>query len=153
MHIGVGHGGHRQLQQTEGKTLPVIENTAVIPKVSADFHLLEIETIEAVEGTKFGEPDVSETRIRMQLRVRTPGEPDERFVAWMSPKLSEKATLGAIVLATLGAAPSDSTFDTDALIGRRFRHMTSHNERGWPKLVPGTAAPEKRAPGEAEPPF
>jgi hypothetical protein len=89
----------------------------------------------------------------MQLRVRTPGEPDERFVAWMSPKLSEKATLGAIVLVTLGATPSDSTFDTDMLIGRRFRHMTSHNERGWPKLVPGTAAPEKRAPGDTEPPF
>src|SRR5215212_9505024 len=106
MHIGVGHGGHRQLQQTKGKTLPVIENTAVIPKVSADFHLLEIETIEAVDGTKYGEPDVAETRIRMQLRVRTAGEPDESFVAWMSPKLSEKATLGAIVMAALGATPT-----------------------------------------------
>ena len=95
--------------------MAVIENTAVIPKVSADFHLLEIETIEAVEGTKYGEPDIAETRIRMQLRVRTPGEPDESFTAWMSPKLSEKATLGAIVLATLGSAPTDSTFDTDSV--------------------------------------
>ena len=134
-------------------TMAIIDNTAQIPNVSADFHVLEIEGVEAVDGAKYGEPDVAETRIRMQLRVRTAGEPDESFVAWMSPKLSEKATLGAIVLATLGSAPTDSTFDTDALIGRRFRHMTSHNERGWPKLVPGTAAPEKRAPGETEPPF
>src|SRR5215213_6516472 len=133
--------------------MAIIENTAVIPNVSADFHLLEIEDVETTEGTKYGEPDVAETRIRMQLRVRTAVEPDESFVAWMSPRLSEKATLGAIVLATLGSAPTDSTFDTDMLIGRRFRHMTSHNERGWPKLIPGTAAPEKRAPGEAEPPF
>ena len=42
---------------------------------------------------------------------------------------------------------------TDVLIGRRFRHMTSHNERGWPKLVPGTAAPEKSRTGDTEPPF
>src|SRR5215211_6067249 len=133
--------------------MAIIENTAVIPNVSADFHLLEIEDVETTEGTKYGEPDVAETRIRMQLRVRTAGEPDESFVSWMSPKLSEKAILGAIVVATLGATPAESTFDTDALVGRRFRHMTSHNERGWPKLVPGTAAPAKRAPGESEPSF
>ena len=134
-------------------TMAIIENTAQIPNVSADFHVLEIEGVETVEGTKYGEPDIPETRIRMTLRVRTPGEPDERFVAWIVPKLSEKATLGAIVLATLGATPTDPAFDTDMLIGRRFRHMTSHNERGWPKLVPGTAAPAKRGAGESEPPF
>ena len=133
--------------------MPLIENTAVIPKVSADFHLLEIETIEAVEGTKYGEPDVAETRIRMQLRVRTPGEPDESFTAWMSAKLGERAVLGSIVRAALGAAPTEAAFDTDALIGQRFRCMTNHNDRGWPTLVPGTAASAKRAPGEPEPPF
>jgi hypothetical protein len=135
------------------RTMPIIENTAVIPNVSADFHLLEIEDVEPSEGTKYGEPDVPETRIKMTLRVRTPGESDESFTAWMSPKLGEKATLGGIVRAVLGAAPADPTFDTDVLIGRVFRQMVSHNDRGWPTLVPGTAAPAKRAPGEPEPPF
>ena len=133
-------------------TMAVIENTTVIPDVPADFHVLEIEDVEAVAGTKYGEPDVPETRIKMTLRVRTPGAPDERFTAWMSAKLGEKATLGAVVRAALGAAPTDPAFDTDVLIGRRFRHMTTHNERGWPTLVPGTAAPATRA-GEPEPPF
>jgi len=133
--------------------MPIIENTAVIPNVSADFHVLEIEDVETIEGTKYGEPDVPETRIKMTLRVRTPGEPDESFTAWMSPKLGEKATLGGIARATLGAAPTDPAFDTDVLIGRVFRQMVGHNDRGWPTLVPGTAAPAKRAPGEPEPPF
>jgi len=133
--------------------MAIIENTAVVPSVSADFHLLEIEGVETVEGSKFGEPDVPETRLRMQLRVRTPGEPDESFTAWMSAKLGERAVLGSIVRAALGAAPSDRAFDTDTLIGQCFRCMTNHNDRGWPTLVPGTAAPAKRAPGEPEPPF
>src|SRR4051794_15854459 len=94
-------------------TMAIIDNTAQIPNVSADFHLLEIESVEVVDGTKYGKPDVAETRIRMQLRVRTAGEPDESFVVWMSPKLSEKATFGAIVLAALGATPTGSEFDTD----------------------------------------
>jgi hypothetical protein len=84
----------------KGMTMPIIENTAVIPNVSDDFHLLEIEEVETIEGTKYGEPDVPETRIKMALRVRTPGEPDESFTAWMSPKLGEKATLGGIVRGT-----------------------------------------------------
>lgn len=133
--------------------MAIIENTAVIPNVSADFHLLEIEDVETIEGTKYGEPNVPETRIKMPLRVCTPGEPEERFTVWMSPKLGEKATLGGIVRATLGAAPTEAAFDTDVLIGRRFRCMTTHNDRGWPTLVPGTAAPAKRALGESEPPF
>jgi hypothetical protein len=124
-------------------TMPILENTAVIPNVPDDFHLLEIEEIDVDEGPKYGEPDVIEERLKVQLRVRTPGEAGESFAVWMSPKLSEKATFGAIVKAILGATPTDPKFDTDALIGRRFRHMTSHNERGWPKLVPGTAAPAK----------
>src|SRR4051794_37768881 len=105
--------------------MPVLENTAVIPEISADFHLREIEDIEEVEGTAFNDPDTPETRLKMQLRVRTPGESDDSFVVWMSPKLSEKATFGAIVHAVLGETPRDRQFDTDVLIGRRFRHMTS----------------------------
>jgi hypothetical protein len=137
----------------KGMTMPIIENTAVIPNVSDDFHLLEIEEVETIEGTKYGEPDVPETRIKMALRVRTPGEPDESFTAWMSPKLGEKATLGGIVRAALGAAPRDAAFDTDVLIGRVFRMMVTHNERGWPTLVSGTAAPAKRVPDDSEPTF
>jgi hypothetical protein len=129
--------------------MAIIENTAVIPNVSDDFHLLEIEDIETIEGAKYGEPDVPETRVKMTLRVRTPGEADESFTVWMSPKLGEKATLGGIVRAAMGAAPRDATFDTDILIGRVFRQMVSHNDRGWPTLVPGTAAPAKRVPDDS----
>jgi hypothetical protein len=132
--------------------MPWIANTAVIPQISADFHLLEIEEIAVVEVPKYGEPDMLEERLKLQLRVCTPGEADESFAVWMSPKLSEKATFGAIVKAVLGAIPADPKFDTDVLLGCRFRHMTSHNERGWPKLVPGTAAAAKQSPGESESP-
>jgi hypothetical protein len=118
---------------------PRIENNAEIPEVSDDFHELEIEAIELVEGTKYGEPDVPETRVKMQLRVRTPGEEENSFQAWMSQNLGEKATLGAIVRATLGSVPRGG-IDTDDLIGKRFRHMITHNDNGWPKLVAGTAA-------------
>ncbi len=132
--------------------MAVIENNAAIPAVSADFHILEIEDVEAVAGTKYGEPDVPETRIKMTLRVRTPGAPDISFTAWMSAKLGEKAVLGGIVRAALGAAPTDPAFDTDVLIGRVFRQMVSHNDRGWPTLVPGTSAQAKPQSG-GEPPF
>ncbi len=134
-------------------SMAIIENTAQIPNVSADFHVLEIEDVETTEGTKYGAPDVPETRLKMTLRVRTPGESDESFTAWLSLNLGEKANLGGIVRAALGAAPTDPAFDTDVLIGRVFRQMVSHNERGWPTLVPGTAAPAKRALSESEPPF
>ena len=75
--------------------MPIIQNTAVIPNVRSDFHLLEIEEIEVVEGTKFGEPDVPEMRVKMSLRVRTPGEPDESFTVWMSAKLGRKPSWAA----------------------------------------------------------
>lgn len=126
----------------------VITNTAAIPDVSADFHLLEIEDIEEVEGQAFNDPDTIETRLKMQLRVRTPGVSDDSFNVWMSPKLGDKAMFGGIVKAILGSTPNDPEFDTDVLIGKRFRHMTSHNDRGWPKLVLGTAAPEKNTPAK-----
>jgi hypothetical protein len=130
----------------EGLTMAIIDNTAQIPNVPDDFHLLEIESVESVEGTAYGQPDVPETRLKMTLRVRTAGAPDESFTAWMSPKLGEKATLGGIVRAALGAAPPNGPFNTDVLVGRVFRMMVSHNDRGWPTLVPGTAAPEKGKP-------
>lgn len=133
--------------------MPVIENTVSIPDVPADFHVLEIEGIEVVQGTTYNDPDTPETRLKVLLGVRTPGVPNESFTAWMSTKLSDKATFGAIVRAVLGETPRDPQFDTDVLIGKRFRHMTSHNEQGWPKLVPGTAAPEKPRTGDPEPPF
>ncbi len=122
--------------------MPVITNTAAIPEIPADFHLLEIEDIETVEGTAYGDPDTPETRLKVQLRVRTPDVDDESFVVWMSPKLGERSTFGGIALAILGSTPNDPEFDTDILLGRRFRHMTGHNDRGWPKLIPGTAASE-----------
>ena len=133
--------------------MAIIENAAQIPNVSADFHVLEIEDVETTVGTKYGEPNVPEMRIKMTLRVRTPGAPDESFTAWTSARLGEKATLGGIVRAALGTAPTDPAFDTDVLTGRVFKMMVSHNDRGWPTLVPGTAAPEKQVPGETEPPF
>jgi hypothetical protein len=133
--------------------MAVIDSTTLIPNVRADFHLLEIDAIEAVEQAKFGAPDVLEPRLKVQLHVCTPGAPAERFVVWMSPKLSEKATFGAIARAVLGHTPNEPQFDTDGLIGRRFRSMTAHNERGWPRLVPGTAAPETWARATVEPPF
>jgi hypothetical protein len=121
---------------------PRIENNAEIPEVSDDFHELEIEAIELVEGTKYGEPETPETRVKMQLRVRTPGEEENSFQAWMSQNMGEKATLGAIIRAVFGSAPRGGV-DTEDLIGKRFRTMVTHNDTGWPKLVPGTAAPVK----------
>jgi hypothetical protein len=59
--------------------MPIIENSAVIPSVPAGFHLLEIEDVEVVDGTKYGEPNVPEKRIKMMLRVRTPGETEPPF--------------------------------------------------------------------------
>lgn len=123
--------------------MTVITNTAAIPDIAADFHLLEIEEIDAIEGPTFNDPDRLEIRLKVQLRVRTPGMSDDSFNVWMSPKLGNTATFGSIVKAILGSTPNDPEFDTDVLIGRRFRHMTGHNDRGWPKLVPGTAAPEQ----------
>ena len=134
-------------------TMAIIENTAQIPNVSADFHLLEIENVETIEGTKYGEPDVPETRIKMQLRVRTPGEPDESFTAWMSPEARGESHPRRHRLRDPGSCADRPHVRHRCVDWTRFRQMTSHNDRGWPTLVPGTAAPAKRAPGESEPPF
>ncbi len=127
--------------------MPLIENQTEIPDVSDDFHLLEIDAVELVEGTKYGEPDVPETRVKMALRVVTPGEEEVTWSAWMSQNLGEKATLGSIVRAVMGSVPKGGV-DTDDLVGRRIRHMVSHNDNGWPKLVSGTAAPAKLRKGQ-----
>lgn len=137
----------------KARTLALIENIPQVPQVAADFHLFEIENVEALDGTKHGAPDVPGTRIKMALRVRTPGEPNETFPVWMSAKLGEKANLGGIIRAALGVAPTTPTFDTDRLLGSLFRHMVTHNDGGWPTLVPGTAAPATRVLDESTPPF
>ena len=123
--------------------MAIIENTAERPDITAGFHTLAVEFVELEEGTKYGEPDVPETRVKMQLRVETPDEPQETFTAWMSQSLGEKATLGCIVRAALGntAVGYGQAFDTDDLIGKKFQHMIQINENGWPRLVSGTAAP------------
>jgi hypothetical protein len=120
--------------------MALIENSSEIPEVSEDFHTLAIEFVDLVEGTKYGEPDVPETRIKMQLRVETPGEENTRFAVWMSTNTGERATFGSIVRAALGSVPRGGV-ETDDLIGKKFRSMITHNDAGWPKLVPGTAAP------------
>ena len=51
-----------------------------------------------------------ETRLKVQLLGLH--EPDESFVVWMSPKLGDKATFGAIVQAVLGSTPNDREFNT-----------------------------------------
>ena len=58
---------------------------AAVPDVAANFHTLEIEDLELVDGTAYNDPDTPEQRVKMQLRVRTPTHPDESFVVWMSP--------------------------------------------------------------------
>ncbi len=128
--------------------MAVIKNTAAIPEIPADFHLLEITDIEVLQLPSYKNPDVIEDRINMQLRVRTEGESDDSFVAWMSAKLGDRAVFGGVTKAVLGFTPKDPEFDTDVLVGRRFKSMTSHNTRGWPTLVPGTAAPEKGTPAK-----
>ena len=131
--------------------MPMIDNTAVRPDVKAGFHTLQIEDVDLVDGTKYG-TDEPEPRIRMTLRVRTPDEPQERFVAWMSARLSDKATLGCIVAAIFGSTPTDRQFDTDLLLNQEFRHMVTINDQGWPKLTSGTAAPATPV-GDREPNF
>ena len=133
--------------------MTLIKNTARVPEVSDDFHTLEVEDVTLIDGIKFGTQDVPETRVQVQLLVRTPGEPDESSNAFMSTSLGDKATLGGIARAILGAIPNEHTFDIACLIGGRFKHMVGHNDRGWPKLIPGTAAPEKPRKGDPEQPF
>jgi hypothetical protein len=126
------------MREAKGNDVPIIESQ--IPDVAEGFHTLAIEFIELVEGTAYNQPDVPETRVKMQLRVETPDEPEERFVAYMSQNLSEKSTLGSIIKAVTGSV-AVRDFDTDDLIGKKFGHMVRHNDGGWPQLVSGTAAP------------
>ena len=125
----------------------VLQNTSAIPVIEAGIHTLEIEAIQSVTSPSFDDPTQMEERLKVQLRVRTPGAEDESFSVFMSARLSEKSTLGAIVRAVFGSAPPNGAFDTDLLLGQRFRHMVGHSDKGWPRLVPGTAA------SASEPPF
>ncbi len=125
----------------------IIQNSTEIPQVTADFHLLKIEAIELVEGTKWGEPEVPETRVKMTVRVMTPDEESVSFAVWMSQNLGPRSTLGSIYRAIMQAEPPRGAVDTDDLVGRKFRTMVTHNDNGWPKLVAGTAAPAAKKSG------
>jgi len=127
--------------------MPILINRSTIPVIPSGWHVLEIEDIELTQGSSFDDPTKTEDRLRVQLRIRTPGVDDDSFHVFMSPKFGETATLGGIVRAIFGSAPPNGDFDTDLLIGQRFRHMVGHSDKGWPRLVPGTAAPA------GEPPF
>ena len=121
--------------------MAILQNRSTIPDIPSGWHLLEIEDIELTQGTSFDDPTKTEDRLRVQLRIRTPGVDDDSFHVFMSPKFGETATLGAIVRAVFGSAPPNGDFDTDLLVGRRFRHMVGRSDKGWPKLINGTAAP------------
>ena len=129
--------------------MPVIENSVSIPAISATFHTLQVEGVDAVIGSKYAEPETPETRLRVTLRVKTPGESGETFTTWMSTSLSERATFGSIVKAILGETPTEDTFDTDRLLGGRFRCMVGHNERQWPRLINGTVGPAVDTPAKS----
>jgi hypothetical protein len=118
-----------------------IRNSVAIPNVSVGMHLLEIESVDVVRQRSFDDPNVEEDRIKLGLRVRTAGMPEESFVAWMSPRCSEKATFGSILKAVLGQTPSADEVETDELIGGRFRAMIGRSDKGWPRLVNGAVAP------------
>lgn len=120
--------------------MPVLQVRSTIPDIPPGWHLLEIEDIELTQGPSFDDPTKTEDRLRMQLRIRTPGVNDDSFHVFMSPRFGESATFGGILRAIFGTAPPNGDFDTDLLIGQRFRCMVSHSDKGWPRLVPGTAA-------------
>lgn len=145
------------MREAKGNDVPIIESQ--IPDVAEGFHILAVEFVELVQGTAYNQPDVPEMRLKMQVRIETPDEPEARFDAWMSLNTGEKATLGSIIRAALGESPRGD-FDTDRLIGKKFGHMVTHNDAGYPKLVSGTAAAirdkgKKNGQKElkAEPPF
>ena len=121
--------------------MPILKNQSTIPDIPSGFHLLEIEDIELTQGPSFDDPTKTEDRLRVQLRIRTPGVDDDSFHVFMSPKFGEAAMLGGIIRAIFGAPPPNGDFDTDLLIGQRFRCMVGRTEKGWPKLINGTAAP------------
>ncbi len=119
----------------------LIANTSTPPAVKPAAHLLEIEAVEMVQGTKYG-TDEPEDRLKLSLRVRTPGHPTEGFPSWTSTSLSEKARFGAIVRAVLGEdAAKKKAVDAEALVGGRFRAWITSNDKGWPVVANGTIAP------------
>jgi hypothetical protein len=119
----------------------ILQNQSTIPDIPPGWHLLEIEDVQLIQGPSFDDPTKTEDRLRVQLRIRTPGVDDDSFHVFMSPKFGEKATLGGIVRAIFGSAPPNGEFDTDLLVGQRFHHMVGRSDKGWPTLINGTAAP------------
>jgi hypothetical protein len=129
--------------------VPVLQIRSTIPDIPTGWQILEIEGIELTQGPSFDDPAKTEDRLRVQLRIRTPGVNDDSFHVFMSPKFGESAMLGSIVRAIFGSAPPNGDFDTDLLIGQRFGCMVGRTDKGWPKLIHGTAAPV----GDGELPF
>jgi hypothetical protein len=127
----------------------ILLNQSTIPDIPTGWQILEIEGIELTQGPSYDDPTKPEDRLRVQLRIRTPGVDDDSFHVFMSPRFGESATFGGILRAIFGTAPPNGDFDTDLLIGQRFRCMVSHSDKGWPKLIHGTAAPV----GDGELPF
>jgi hypothetical protein len=124
----------------------MIKNTSKIPQVPASFHVLEVEDVELVESKSFDDPTTLEERLKIQLRVRTPGVDDESFYAFMAPKTSPKATFGKLLRACLGNVPADDMIDAAAIVGQRFAAMTGHTENGWPRLIPDSITSAGDAP-------
>jgi hypothetical protein len=122
--------------------MAMLTNNSAPPVFSPGLHVLEIEGIDVVQKPKFqGGPDELEDRVRMDVKIRTPGEPTETFVAWMSTSLNAKARLGNIVEAVLGGPPRDRTFDTDALVGAKFKAVVLANDRQYPTISVGSCVP------------
>jgi hypothetical protein len=88
----------------------------------------------------------------MEVRDCTPGAKGDTFRFFMSSRFGPSATFGGIVRAIFGSVPNGE-FDTDRLIGQRFCCMVGRSDKGWPKLINGTAAPADEIPLADEIPF
>jgi hypothetical protein len=126
--------------------MPIVQNTSLAPEVKPDFHILRILAIEEVEDPSYDDPNVLEPRLKVLLRVETPNHEPVSFHVWMSPKTSEKSTFGAILAAVLGGPLRAPEINTDEILGRVFGSMATVSDRGWPRLVSGTAAPAPSEP-------
>ena len=78
----------------EGNTHGYYRKHCSHPTVSADFHLLEIEDMKDDRGDEVRCTGCSGDARQDDARVRTPGESDESFTVWMSPKLGEEDSPG-----------------------------------------------------------
>jgi hypothetical protein len=134
-------------EDKQGSThVVILQNHSAIPDIPSGDHLLEFEDVELTQRPSFEDPSKIEDKLRVHLRIRTPGVDDDSFHVLMSPKFGETATLGGIIRAIFGSAPPNGDFDTNLLIGQRFRCMVGHSATGWPRLINGTAAPADEPP-------